>query len=148
MPTKKKKRSAARMFPFREEHRELFKDVVYVVEATYNEQHHFWVDYHYQPRYETCKAKSYETSREGRMITVGTLDGLPVGITINWHFIEGNKVLFWESESMVVDHRMIQKWFKHFQPDHVRETDSGNFGHCVNYCVAHPKTKEIKNGTH
>lgn len=47
----------------------------------------------------------------GRMVTVGTICGLPVNISVRWEIINGHRILFWETVSRLVDIQMIEEWF-------------------------------------
>lgn len=147
------KKSKAKMYPFREDDKILFKDVVFLVEATHNEQHHFWVDYHYKPRYEHSTVKKWEQVTIGRMIQIGELDNRPINISINWAILEGYIVMFYEGVSQLVDHKMIEDWIQHFSLDTIRwdnghrwaHTDSGNFHHCLNAIQDLVKEKGVGN---
>lgn len=57
---KKEPKSLAKRYKYQEEDKKLFEDVVFIVEATHHEQHQFWVDYFYEPRYEHSTIKNWE----------------------------------------------------------------------------------------
>jgi len=135
----KAKKSLAKMYKYRPEDEELFKDVVFLVEATHHEQFCFWQDYHHKPKYDNCSIQNWEQISMGRMITIGELDNRPICICIYWAKLEGYKVMFYEAVSQVVDHAMVEKWIKHFSLDKITwdnghrwaHCDSNNFHHCI-----------------
>lgn len=135
---KKRVRSTAKLHPYQESDAEFFKDVVFLVEATHHEQHQFWHDWHYVPRYEGTAIEFWEQVMEGRMITIGQIDRRPVTICINWAYLNGYKVMFYEGTSQVVDHQMVERWIDHFASDikwdngyRRARTDSNNFHSCI-----------------
>lgn len=67
---------------------------------------------------DVMKHKSYNWTSisEGWFEQVGTLADMPVTVSIFSALINGHKILFWESPSQVVDHRMIEAWFKKHLP--------------------------------
>lgn len=147
MPSK----SSAKMAPYNAEHEKLFKDVVYIVESTYNERHLFWEKFHYKPFYDDFKIESWEVEMSGTGTTIGTVDGRPVTLDITWAKLEGYRVLFYDVMSEVADWKMVEKWFSHWRKQfpQIQSTDSTNVGHCVRYCIDRAKkNKENKNGTH
>lgn len=141
-----KSKSSAKMAPFNPAHEAVFKDVVYIVESTYNERHLFWEKFHYKPFYDDFKINSWEQEMSGIGITIGHVDGRPVVIDITWAKLEGYRVLFYDAMSQLADWKMIEDWFSHWRKDrpHIQSTDSTNVGHCIRYCI--DKAKEKKNG--
>lgn len=129
----------AKLYDFNEEDKKLFKDVVFLVEATYNEQHQFWENYHYKPKYEGLAVKNWEQEGMGRVVTIGEIDKRPVSISIFWAKLNGKRVMFYEGCSQVVDYKMIEDWLHHFTLETIRwdnghrwaHCDSSNFHHCL-----------------
>lgn len=137
-------KSSAKMFPYREEHLDLFKDVVYMVESTYNERHLFWEKFHYKPFYDDFKIDSWEQEMSGTLVTIGTVDDRPISIDITWAKLNGCRVLFYDASSQLADWKMIEEWFSHWRErlPKIESTDSTNVGHCIRYCI--DKTKKEK----
>lgn len=134
----KKKKSSARMLKFLPKDAELFKDVVYLVEATHHEQFVFWQDFYDKPKYDGARVKNWEQEMSGQGLTIGYIDDRPVTLTIFWAWLDGFKVMFYDSESQVTDWAMVEKWINHFSKDikcdngyRQARTDSGNFAHCI-----------------
>lgn len=94
------------------EHKDLFENVVGVVEASRYESLSLWRDYKvHRP------GKKWEQSLSGPLVTVGELDGRPVCISVFVHTIGGHRVVFMEPTSQVVDHKMIEEWLLEHLPD-------------------------------
>lgn len=128
----------SKLFKYRKEDEDLFKDVVFIVEATCYEKHSFWQDYHYKPKYENCFIKDWKQECAGVTITIGTCDKRPVCIAIFWDWLDGHKVMFYDACSQVVDHKMVDDWIYHFSKDikwdngtRWAHSDSNNFQHCI-----------------
>jgi hypothetical protein len=127
----------AKKYPYSRTDPEIFKDVVFLVEATFNEQHHFWVDYHHEPK--RGKSVPWEQISRGHMVQIGEIDGRPVNVSIFYSMINGKKVMFYEGCSQVVDYKMIDDWLQHFTLNTIRwdngnrwaHCDSSNFHHCL-----------------
>lgn len=120
-------------------HRKLFDNVVFLVEANDHEHHQFWVDYHYQPRANTPVVKSWEQEPMGKAITIGEIDERPIVVSIFYAKLNSKRVAFYEGCSQLVDHQMIEDWLKYFTLNSVRwdngnrwaHCDSNNFHHCL-----------------
>ena len=69
----------------------------------------------------------------GDFITAGYLDGMPVTVSLLYAKINNHIVTFWNSPSMVSDHRLIEKWFKENLPEGVHATDASNFHTAVHH---------------
>jgi hypothetical protein len=126
-----------------------FADTIFIVEATRNEQHTFWERYstenrklslqqnpNYQPAW-NYRLVNWEQDSIGFSLQVGELDKRPVCVSFFFVRIDGQRVVFVDPTSQVVDHEMIRKWFeKNFYPtwnDGTRfaHCDSSNFHHCL-----------------
>lgn len=136
---RKKKKSLAKMYKYRKEDADLFKDVVFLVEANHHEQFVFWQDYFHKPKYEKSAVKTWEQESAGTMIQIGELDNRPICIEIYWQYLDGYKVMFYSACSQVVDHAMVDRWIEHWSLKTIRwdnghrwaQTDSNNFHHCI-----------------
>lgn len=96
----------ANKFPYNPKHQELFNDVVFIIEATDNEQHTFWRDYFYEPRKDFTIIK-WEEEFTGKLIQIGELDNRPINIAISYAKLNGKRVIFYDAVSQVVDHQMV-----------------------------------------
>lgn len=122
-----------------ENHRKLFDNVVFLVEANSHESHHFWLDYHYRPRILTPVVKSWEQETMGKVITIGEINKRPINVDISYAKLNNKRVAFYEGSSQLVDHQMIEDWLKYFTLDSIRwdnstrwaHCDSNNFHHCL-----------------
>jgi hypothetical protein len=107
---------------------DVFKDVVYLVEANSNEQHELWYQWYHEPRYGT--KVDWEQVYRGVAVTIGTVDKRPVVVSVTYALIEGQRVMFYYGCSQVVDHQMIDDWMTHYAKG-VPRRDAQNFGHCI-----------------
>lgn len=134
-------KSTAHLFAFNKEDVSLFKDVVFLVEATYNEQHMLWERYHYRPDPDPdqVQIKSWEQTMMGRGVQIGTVDDRSINVSISYAILNGKKVLFYYGVSQLVDHKMIEDWLKMYSLDTIRwdnghrwaHCDAANFHHCM-----------------
>ncbi len=103
--------------------------VVGVVEANSFEMQRLWA--------ENCSQEQPKTWVEnncGRNETVGYVGDMPVCVGLITAEIGGDKILFVEPVSQVVDHRIVLQWLKEvlpvsaFHPDgRINRTDAANF---------------------
>jgi len=87
----------------------------FIIEANSFEQLMLWNENEARPdnKYEWVE------NPLGQMLTLGTLDNRPVCIAIQWAIINGMRMMFWDSTSQVVDHKMIDKFFDEYcNPKH------------------------------
>jgi hypothetical protein len=72
----------------------------------------------------------------GHMVTVGHIEDRPIVISLSYARIYGQRVVFWEATSQLIDHAMIEKWFEeHFAPINPgNHTDVMNFHHAISKC--------------
>src|SRR5574337_459163 len=116
---------------WKEEDAELFKDVVFLVEATYNEMYSLWLDYYYQPRSKNIPVvKEWEQETIGRIVTIGKLDKRPINVQVWWAKLNGKRVLFYEACSQLVDYKLVEEWLKHFTLDKIRWDNDARWAHC------------------
>lgn len=88
--------------------------IAYAVEATRAEQMWLWKDHHRDAGW------SWTDERSGYIARVGELDDRPVMISIMKAVVQGQSVLFWHPTSVVVDHDMIEAWFRQHMPDTIK----------------------------
>lgn len=60
---------------------------------------------------------TWEEARMGEFVSVGSLEGRPVCMTLNVHTIKGQRILFIDPTSQVVDHAMIEHWLMQKLPE-------------------------------
>lgn len=126
-------------YPYNKEDENLFKDVVFLVECTYQEMHSFWEKHHYRIHPDIPYVKEWESEGIGHTITIGEVDKRPINISIFYAKLNKKRVLFYEGISQLVDHKMIEEWIKHFTLQTIRwdndvrwaHCDSTNFHHCL-----------------
>lgn len=100
----------------------------FIVEATSYEMHSLWGRYH-------TKLK-WEQDPSGCVYQTGELEEHPVCTSFFWAKINGQLVLFYESQSQVVDHAQVERWIeKHCKPPkwngRTSQCDAMNFHHCL-----------------
>jgi hypothetical protein len=104
-------------------------ETVYMVEATHEESFMLWQEWHQVLR--------WEQDNRGCLTTVGKFGDMPVNVTVFWYIIEGKRVGFYSSDSMVTHHKMVEEWVQKTFPQCFKEdgrwkhTNAGNFGHCL-----------------
>lgn len=120
------------ILPFRDEDSEYFKDVVYLVEANSYEKLMLWGEYYDSPTAERAHCfTTWEQESSGWGITVGFIEDMPVCVSISYAKLNGKRVMFYTDTSTVVDHRMIEKWLRHFTQ--APECNAMNFHHCLHH---------------
>ena len=117
------------------ENKDLFEGVTGVVEATRFEDLRLWQDIKkYRPEWE------WKQSLSGPLITVGRLDDRPICISVFVHEIGGERIVFVEPTSQLVDYKMIDEWLLEHLPEsalqqhnlrqgsrYLNKVDAGNF---------------------
>lgn len=93
---------------------EYFKDVVWLVQATNEEQYNLWEKYAadslcHHPNFPKIK---WEWSRTGYSVQVGRLDNRPINVSINHALLNDKLVLFYYGMSQLVDWKMIDEWIE------------------------------------
>lgn len=112
--------------PISDEVKEFISGTVGVVEANSYETMTLW------DKWTNVYGKSWVSHGMGYGVTIGTLDGRPVCISILHALVEGHKILFIDPTSVVVDHDMIKDWIDINLPG-LRMTNSMNFSHAIPY---------------
>lgn len=114
---------------------DLFKDVCYLVEATSEEHHNLWINWHYRPIYNPVP---WQQISKGHLLTIGEFHKRPISVLIDYAIIDGKKVMFYTGYSELVDHKMISKWIDKYSPivrkntaKQIVWTNSTNFSHCI-----------------
>lgn len=82
----------------------LIENAKFAVEANSFEKNRLWSEH---------KDKlDWKENTEGKMITLGELDGIPVCMSIFVDTLNGFNVIFYEMTSLVVDYRMVDAWLE------------------------------------
>ncbi len=115
------------MIKFNESHAALFNDVEFVVEANSFEKHVLWT--HYGIDLRLSGKFPWHDEDSGKSAQIGTVDGRPVCLSIEYVIINNKRVMFYDAMSQVVDHRLIDEWFSFYS----RKDRCGaqNFHHCL-----------------
>lgn len=82
------------------------KNAVYIFEGNSNEELYAWQQY----------KDHWKQENSGFLITVGTLLGRPICISVGAFTLYGQQVFKYEATSMLVDHEMIDEWLNHHFP--------------------------------
>lgn len=86
----------------------MIQQTTLIVEATSYEKLCLWQEWHTK-----CV---WDQILTGILPTIGKLDGRPIVVSLFWARINGKMVLFYEPTSQLVDHLMIDKWFRETFP--------------------------------
>lgn len=115
---------------YNDDHRELFKDVVFLVEASYNEKFMLWKMHHWHRIIDMPRVKEWKDEGMGRIITLGLVDKRPTCVDIYYASLNGKRIMFYNGSSELVDHKMIEDWLKHFTLDSIRWDNNSRWAHC------------------
>jgi hypothetical protein len=107
---------------------ECFTNTQFWVEADSFSRHELWAKFH--------KDYVWKQILTGLNITVGHVNDRSVVISVSWFYIDNVRVGFYHGCSQLVDHLMIEEWFKKYDVKYDRDhrrafTDAGNFHHCL-----------------
>jgi hypothetical protein len=107
---------------------ERFATCDFLVEATDCERHFLWRDHNEETR--------WEEDTMGFSFKVGSIGKRPVMVCCFFAKIYGRRVCFYDTVSQVVDHKMIEDFFKKnfdIKYDRTRwvHCNAMNFGHCL-----------------
>lgn len=99
-----------------EEMSKFLNGVVGVVECDSYGHHMLWIENHYKATELEHRKLDWKSDQMGMMEKVGEIDGMPVCISLFKAEIDGQLILFVDPCSMVVDHRLIEAWYKRALP--------------------------------
>lgn len=113
----------------------------FVVEATSCEVQMLWERHSIDAMFARPETNRYkfEQLNPGFIETIGHLDNRQVNVEMFWHRINGVLVMYVNSVSQVVDHKMIEEWLKKkCSPrwcggSRLAHTDASNFHHVLDY---------------
>lgn len=120
----------------------LFKQAVYLVEATDFEYFALWGDHAENSAYRhpVHKVLDWSDDRRSYQARVGTMDAggdQDIVIDIRAATINGAAVLFWHPVGDIVHHGVIDRWWKHHWPVYrhgiYAQTNPMNFSHVIDY---------------
>lgn len=124
-----------------DEIRAYLNGVVGIVEANSFEKMCLWREWN-------DMGKSWVPTVHGYLATVGNVGDMPVCISILTETVEGQKILFWDATSRVVDHQMIEEWLKTIvtsalkEDGYLNKTDAMNFHNVFQRLSPSPQTRE------
>ena len=119
------------------------EDVEWIVEATSEERHHIWGDYH--------EKHNWEEVSSGQLYTILQLkvkanvkgkkvkETLPISLDCSYAIIDGHKIMFYTSPSRLTHSGYIEAFLTtYFQRTHDNYTrwnhvDAANFHNCAGY---------------
>lgn len=117
----------------------LLKRTFFIVEATSFEGHCLW-EAHSSQSTRTLPNGSHVDwvqLNPGYVVQIGTLDGRPVVLSMQWATLDDKLVMFWDMCSQVCDYKMAEKWLdEHFFGMYDSGTrrascDAKNFHMCI-----------------
>lgn len=108
---------------------ELLDNADYLVEASSNTVHHLWDKWE--------NVIEFKQACGGFGKNIGDFGGYPVFLSIMYYEIGGKVVVFWEATSMVVNHHMIDAYFK--------ENTKAKYGCADNFhCTIHEIQRSLE----
>lgn len=122
---------------WRDDIKEFFPGVQFVVEATFEEKHMLWLTRH-DSNVGLGHIERWVDEGMGRSPTIAWhgrgKNARPIAITIFYAYLDGVKVAFYEATSELVDYKVVQKWI-YERTGHITydrgtrwaHTDVGNF---------------------
>lgn len=111
---------------FKRELDRYLEGVTGVVEATDFERQCLW-------QLHTDHGRKWESSGHGLMCGVGKLADMPITISLITATVDGEKILFFDSPSRVVDHRQVDAWLVANMPESARRDGRINRSDATNF---------------
>lgn len=101
----------------------------YLVQATHEEGFMLWKTWHEKFEWvQITHGFGHVVGNVRLQKPNGEFESMPVAISMWWGILEGHLVCFYEDTSLVVDHRMIEKWIR---PQVKKHTNATNFHQCI-----------------
>lgn len=127
----------------------MLKDTEAVVEADGYAKLRLWSEWAVENPWQNPKEERprvhWQQVGQGLIETVGVIrigkEEMPVAISMFWDWLRAKKddpghlVMFWHATSQVVDHRMIDRWFKENLRKGVQTSDAMNFANVIHSVV-------------
>ena len=112
-----------------------FEGVVGLVEANSFEKHQLWALNRAKQDGIGVAPRVWVENLAGIGRCIGYVVDMPVFVSLMTATIDGQKILFYEATSQVVDHRMVEAWLQYnmpttaLRPDtpYLNKTDANNF---------------------
>lgn len=120
----------SKLLPFNENDANLFKDVVFIVEADSFASLSLWRNHFHSPIHENSKITTWEEVNPGKVITIGHCADSPVCVEIFYSILNGKKVMFYNTCSSIVDYDMVEKWINHYSSG-IQSCNAMNFHQCI-----------------
>lgn len=127
---------------FNESDAELFKDVVFLVEADNNAIFQLWREFSSESGHPRHPDRVVDWKQEslGKSAVIAEMVAFipgeaiqckerPVCVSIQYARINGHRVAFYYGCSQLVDHLLIESWIDHFTKD-IKCVDSNRHAHC------------------
>lgn len=120
---------------------EFLKDIEWMIEANSNEVYNLWLEWKDKYNWvQVCTGNSYKLLElDVKVKGKRKSETLPVYISFTYWIINGHKICFYCSDSLLSHYGYIESFIKtHFQRTHDKytrwnHTDSRNFHNCINY---------------
>jgi len=119
------------------------EDVEWIVEATSEEQHQLWSMWHEQHNWEEVSSgqgyRIIELKIKAIVNGKKVKETLPVRINFNYAILDGHKIMFYTSDSLLTHHGYIEAFLiTYFQRTHDsynrwNHVNATNFHNCANY---------------
>lgn len=111
-----------------------YTETKFMVEATNCERFYLWARHSdiSSTRHNSDLAVTWETM-ESSFHTIGHQQNRPIVVSISWHRINGQVVMFYEATSKLVDWAMIESWLAKQFPPIRHKYDAANFRHCLSH---------------
>lgn len=113
------------------------KETFFIVEATNFEHHALWLQYSKQGEHRLKNPVDWQQVHDGRWVQLGTIDNRPIGMSLNWAWVDGFLICFYSGTSQLFDWKMADEFLeKHFKGKWDRgtrraECDAQNFHHVI-----------------
>jgi hypothetical protein len=109
-----------------------FMETEYVVAASGFEKLALWNENREKYKW----IEDWKQDSPGLLLEVGRFGGLPVTVCFFWDFLDGHRVMFYESTSLVTHQGIVEQWLKKYCNPYTMEPrrahcNAMNFSHCI-----------------
>jgi hypothetical protein len=111
---------------------ELFKDVIFLVRASSEEEFCLWQHFaHDSPhRIHQNVCINWKRRNPGELVQIGELDRRPICASVSYVYLNDKLVMFYDGTSQLVDWAMIDAWVEHYTLKTVRYDNGSRWAHC------------------
>lgn len=116
---------------------DLFKDVFFIVDATSEEHHNLWCNWHFRPVYPREPVDWVQIPR-GKIVTIGEFHKRTISVLVEFAIVKGKKVMFYTGFGELIDNKIINRWIDKYSKivqknakNEIVQTNSANFHHCI-----------------